>query len=61
MRNLAVVAGDVCLKVVATAEALLLGEEVVGGGAVGHARQVEVPVLLAGEGRVRHSGDQRFP
>jgi hypothetical protein len=50
---------DADLKKVAITETLLLGKEVVGGGAVGHADQIEEVVLLAGEGRVSQSGDKR--
>ncbi|KFZ05904.1 hypothetical protein V501_07917 [Pseudogymnoascus sp. VKM F-4519 (FW-2642)] len=60
MRNLAVIAADADLKVVAITETLLFGKEVVGGGAVGHADLIEEVVLLAGEGRVSQSGDKRI-
>jgi hypothetical protein len=59
MRNLAVIAANADLKEVAITETLLLGKEVVGCGAVRHANQIEEVALLAGEGGVSQSGDQR--
>jgi hypothetical protein len=48
MRNCASIAAGEGLIIVATAEALLLGKEVVGGCAVGETRILEVVSLIAG-------------